>query len=238
MINFQAQLTRGDFALDAVFHADDHITALFGPSGSGKTTIIHLISGLLRPLPGRIAVGSRVLVDTEKGIFVPSHKRRAGLVFQDAQLFPHMTVAQNLHFGRWFTPPDRRSIPIDQVLDALGIAQLLNRRPAGLSGGEKQRVALARALLASPDLLLMDEPLAGLDQDRKLEILPLIERMRDEFRIPIIYVTHSADEVQRLASRVVMLSGGRVCGIGAPTEMLGRATDAPASQAPGASQSS
>jgi molybdate transport system ATP-binding protein len=220
MIEFDAKLKRGAFTLDAQFQAEDGITALFGQSGSGKTTIINLIAGLLKPEPGRIAFGNRVLVDTNKRIFVPKHKRRIGLVFQDAQLFPHMTVRQNLGFGRWFAPKNERHIALEPVLDTLGIGHLLDRRPSGLSGGEKQRVSLARALLASPELLLMDEPLAGLDQDRKLEILPLIERMRDEFRVPIVYVTHSEEEVLRLASRVIVIRNGRVLASGAPAEVF------------------
>lgn len=220
MIEFNAQLRRGSFDLDAAFAGDGGIMALFGPSGSGKTTIINLIAGVLNPDHGRIAIDRRVLADTEQKIIVPKHKRRAGLVFQDAQLFPHMTVGQNLRFGRWFAQKDKSGPAIEAVMETLGIEALADRRPPTLSGGEKQRVALARALLASPDILLMDEPLSGLDQDRKLEILPLIERMRDDYRVPIIYVTHAADEVARLASRVVVLKNGRVQAIGAPLEVL------------------
>lgn len=210
MIEFAAHLTQGRFVLDAEFETEAGVTALFGPSGSGKTTIINLIAGLTRPQKGRIVVGDRVLVDTDRGIFVPMHKRRIGLVFQDAQLFPHLTVDQNLRFGRWFAPRDPNGVAIELVVERLGIRSLLSRRPSRLSGGEKQRVALARALLASPHLLLMDEPLAGLDQNRKTEIFPLIEMMRDDFKIPIVYVTHALDEVARLASFVVRLDAGRV----------------------------
>ena len=220
MIEFQAELARAEFKLDTAFAAGSGITALFGPSGSGKSTIIHLMAGLIRPSRGRIAVGGRVLLDTEKRIFVPSHKRRVGLVFQDAQLFPHMTVGQNLAFGRWFAAKERQGVSSASVVDALGIGTLLGRRPPGLSGGERQRVALARALLAVPELLLMDEPLGGLDQDRKNEILPLIERVRDEFHIPIVYVTHDPSEVARLASVVVMLKAGRVEAVGLPSDVL------------------
>jgi molybdate transport system ATP-binding protein len=165
-------------------------------------------------------VNGRVLVDTASGISLPSHQRRVGLVFQDAQLFPHMTVGQNLAFGRWFSPADRRSLDRAGILDALDIEPLLGRRPAGLSGGEKQRVALARALLAAPEILLMDEPLGGLDEERKAEILPLIERTRDTFGIPIVYVTHDAREVARLASQVVLLASGRVTTIGIPSQIM------------------
>lgn len=218
MIEFSAALTRGAFSLDASFAGDGGVTALFGASGSGKTTVIHLIAGLIRPTRARIRVGERVLVDTDQRVFVPKHKRRVGLVYQDAQLFPHMSVGQNLAFGRWFAPRERAGIPTGAVLEALGIETLVGRRPPALSGGERQRVALARALLAAPEILLMDEPLGGLDQHRKDEILPLIERMRDEFQIPIVYVTHDASEVARLASRVVILEAGRVVAIGVPSE--------------------
>ena len=219
-ISFDCQLTRGTFSFEAAFETDGGITALFGPSGSGKSTALFLIAGLLRPDRGRIAIGPRVLTDTAEGVFVPRHKRRAGLVFQDAQLFPHMSVAHNLKFGRWFAPRNSATVPFDAVIETLGIAPLLQRRPPGLSGGERQRVALARALLAGPDVLLMDEPLAGLDRDRRLEIMPLIERMRDEFKIPIIYVTHAADEVMRLAARVVLVEAGRVVASGAPDQVM------------------
>ena len=143
------------------------------------------------------------------------------MVFQDAQLFPHLTVEQNIKFGRWFTPSEEGALPIDLVVDVLGIANLLKRRPAMLSGGEKQRVALARALLSSPRILLMDEPLSGLDDARRLEIMSLIERVRDEFSVPIIYVTHTRDEVRRLASRVVQMDAGSVVAIGTTAELLG-----------------
>jgi molybdate transport system ATP-binding protein len=195
------------------------LTALFGPSGSGKSTLINLIAGLIRPDKGRIAVDGRALVDTDARIFVPMHKRRIGMVFQDARLFPHMSVAGNLRYGRWFTPASERYAEIDAVVDLLGIGHLLDRRPAKLSGGEKQRVAIGRALLASPKLLLMDEPLASLDEARKAEILPYIERLRDETKIPIVYVSHSVAEVARLASDVVVLSQGKVAASG-PTEAI------------------
>ncbi|RVD67674.1 ATP-binding cassette domain-containing protein, partial [Mesorhizobium sp. M4A.F.Ca.ET.029.04.2.1] len=166
----------GDFAIDASFESAGRLTALFGPSGSGKSTLINLIAGLIRPERGRIAVDGRVLVDTDTGAFVPMHKRRIGIVFQDARLFPHLSVAGNLRYGRWFTPASERYADIDGVVDLLGIGHLLDRRPAKLSGGEKQRVAIGRALLASPKLLLMDEPMASLDEARKAEILPYVER--------------------------------------------------------------
>ena len=209
----------GDFSIEANFESAGRLTALFGPSGSGKSTLINLIAGLIRPQKGRIAVEGRVLVDTAAGIVVPMHKRRIGMVFQDARLFPHLSVAGNLRYGRWFTPATERYANIDAVVDLLGIGHLLDRRPAKLSGGEKQRVAIGRALLASPKLLLMDEPLASLDEARKGEILPYVERLRDETKIPIVYVSHSVAEVARLASDVVVLSQGKLTAFG-PTEAI------------------
>jgi molybdate transport system ATP-binding protein len=221
MIRVDAALKLGAFDLDIKFENDEGVTALFGRSGSGKSTTINLIAGLARPDRGRIVLDGRTLVDTETGIFVPKHRRRVGLVFQDTQLFPHLSVRQNLLFGRWFAPKAERNIAFEPVVETLGIGHLLARKPALLSGGEKQRVALGRALIASPKILLMDEPLASLDQERKLEILPLIERLRDEFRIPIVYVSHAVEEVARLASRVVVLDGGRVVAVGGVEDVLG-----------------
>lgn len=218
MIHFDCELPRGEFKLDAAFSAEPGITALFGPSGSGKSTILALIAGLLQPARGVIALGDRVLTDTQKGIAVAKHERRAGLVFQDAQLFPHMTVAQNLKFAQYFAPPARRGIARDFVITVLGLNDLLGRRTPGLSGGEKQRVALARALLSGADVLLLDEPLASLDAARRDEILPIIERMRDEFAVPILYVSHSASEVLRLANYVVRLDRGRAVWAGDPKD--------------------
>ncbi|TIS55137.1 molybdenum ABC transporter ATP-binding protein [Mesorhizobium sp.] len=220
----------GDFGIDARFESAGRLTALFGPSGSGKTTLINLIAGLIRPDRGRIAVDGRVLVDTDAGLFVPKHKRRIGMVFQDARLFPHMSVAANLRYGRWFTPAAERYADINAVVDLLGIGALLERRPAKLSGGEKQRVAIGRALLASPKLLLMDEPLASLDEARKAEILPYIERLRDETKIPIVYVSHSIAEVARLASDVVVLTQGKVAASGPTGAIMQRLDLLPAEE--------
>jgi molybdate transport system ATP-binding protein len=221
MIGVDAALQLGTFRLDVAFENDEGITVLFGRSGAGKSMTINLIAGLACPDRGRIALDDRVLVDTERAIFVPAYRRHVGLVFQDAQLFPHLTVRQNLLFGRWFASREERTIALSPVVETLGIGHLLERKPARLSGGEKQRVALGRAVLASPRLLLMDEPLASLDAERRLEILPLIERLRDEFRIPIVYVSHSVEEVARLASRVVVLDRGRVIAAGVVEDVLG-----------------
>jgi molybdate transport system ATP-binding protein len=207
-------VTLGDFALDVQFTAGPGITVLFGPSGAGKTTILSLVAGLIRPDRGRIVLDGDVLADAAAGVFVPAHQRRIGLVFQDAQLFPHLTVAQNLAFGGWFNPRSN-GLRAETVVDVLGIGHLLERRPARLSGGEKSRVALARALLSSPRFLLMDEPLSALDEEKRQAILPLVERVRDEFGVPMLYVTHAREEAVRLAQRVVRVDHGRVVADGA-----------------------
>lgn len=204
----------GAFRLAAAFTAGPGITVLLGPSGAGKTTILHIVAGLIRPDRGRIVLDGEVLCDTAARSFVPPHNRHIGLVFQDAQLFPHLTVAQNLAFGSWFNR-GATQLSRDHVIDVLGIGGLLERRPARLSGGEKSRVALARALLSSPRLLLMDEPLSGLDDDKRQAILPLVESVRDEFGVPMLYVTHAKDEAQRLANRVITVEKGRA-GAAAP----------------------
>jgi molybdate transport system ATP-binding protein len=201
---------QGDFTLDVTFRSEARITALFGPSGSGKSTLLNAIAGLIEPEAARIVVDGRVLTDTASNIVEPVHRRRIGYVFQDARLFPHLSVSRNLRFGRWFTPQADRYGAVDEVVDLLGLRPLLARNPATLSGGEKQRVAIGRALLASPRLLLMDEPLASLDASRKAETLPYIERLRDELAIPIVYVSHSLDEVQRLTASIVRLEEGRL----------------------------
>ena len=215
----------GDFYLDADFRSEGGLTALFGRSGSGKTTVVNVIAGLVRPDRARIEVDGEILVDTARGVWVPSHRRRLGYVFQESRLFPHLTVRQNLLYGRWFRKSAERRTALDQVVDVLGIGPLLHRRPGGLSGGEKQRVAVGRAWLASPRLLLMDEPLSSLDAARKDEILPYIERLRDESPIPIVYVSHAVAEVARLATQVVLLDNGRVSSVGTVDDVLSR-TDA------------
>ncbi|MFB2567293.1 molybdenum ABC transporter ATP-binding protein [Rhizobium sp. IMFF44] len=210
----------GAFSLEASFTSDGGVTALFGRSGSGKTSIVRIIAGLTRPDHGYVSLDDTVLADTGRQIFVPRHRRRFGYVFQEARLFPHLSVRQNLNYGHWFAPRSERNESFDGVVDLLGIAALLDRRPAKLSGGEKQRVAIGRALLSSPRLLLMDEPLAALDEARKAEILPYLERLRDETKIPIIYVSHSIAEVARLANRVVVMRDGKVETIGAALDIF------------------
>jgi molybdate transport system ATP-binding protein len=208
------------FALDARFESAGRVTALFGRSGSGKTSLLNAIAGLLRPARGRIAIDGEALFDSSAGHDVPVHRRRIGYVFQEDRLLPHLSVRQNLLYGRRFSSGN--GIAPDGVIELLGLAALLERRPRDLSGGEKQRVAIGRALLASPRLLLMDEPLASLDAPRKSEILYYVERLRDELQLPILYVSHSIEEVVRLADVVVLLSEGRVLDTGPLAEMAAR----------------
>jgi molybdate transport system ATP-binding protein len=211
----------GRFLLDAALQVrGPGVTALFGASGAGKTTVVNAIAGLLRPERGRIVLDGDVVLDTSAGIFVPARLRRAGYVFQDARLFPHLSVENNLRFGwrRAATPMARAGF--DEIVDLLGLAPLLARRPNRLSGGEKSRVALGRALLASPRLLLLDEPLAALDEARKAEIFPYLERLRDQARLPMFYVTHSIDELSRLADDVIILRHGRVAAQGSIFDLL------------------
>jgi len=216
----------GGFTLDAAFDSEGGLTALFGRSGAGKTSLVNAIAGLYRPTNGHVAVDGEILTDTASGIFVPAHRRRVGYVFQEGRLFPHLNVRQNLVYGRWFAPKAAPKIPggseFDQVVGLLGIDHLLARRPANLSGGEKQRVAIGRALLARPRLLVMDEPLASLDEGRRAEIFPYIERLRDEMRLPIVYVSHSIAEVARLATTIVVMSDGQVAAIGPTAQIMGR----------------
>ncbi len=217
----EARHRLGNFSLEAAFTSEGGVTALFGRSGSGKTSLIRIIAGLMRATEGRVVLDGDVLADTARGIFLPPHRRRFGYVFQEARLFPHLTVRQNLNYGRWFSPKGARTENPDRIIDLLGISDLLDRQPANLSGGEKQRVAIGRALLASPRLLLMDEPLAALDEERKAEILPYLERLRDEVGIPIVYVSHSVAEVARLADKVVLMADGRIAATGSASDVLG-----------------
>jgi molybdate transport system ATP-binding protein len=230
MIEVDVRLKVGAFDLEVAFCNGEGVIALFGQSGSGKSLTLNLIAGLLRPDSGRIILDSKALVDVERGIFVPMHRRRIGLVLQDANLFPHLSVKQNLLFGRWFAPERNREIDFNAVIETLGIAKLLTRRAVHLSGGEKQRVAIGRALLSCPKLLLFDEPLAALDRQRKLEIMSLIEQIRDEFKVPVVYISHAIDEVVRLAETIVVIDAGRVEAIGQPSEVFGRVEAHPAEE--------
>ncbi|MEZ5923604.1 MAG: molybdenum ABC transporter ATP-binding protein [Hyphomicrobiaceae bacterium] len=222
MIEVDLQFTRPGFALSVQFSADAGLTAIFGPSGAGKSTILAMIAGQVHPDRGRIIVGGETLFDSDRGIDVPSHRRRAGLIHQTARLFPHMTVRQNLEFGRRFAAGRASPIPFAPLVEALGIAALLDRRPAGLSGGERQRIAIGRSILSAPRMLLMDEPLAALDHERRQEIMPLIEQLRDELALPILYVSHQIEEVARLADRVAVIETGRLVSMGPPVEALDR----------------
>lgn len=207
------------FALDVAFEAPLGLTALFGRSGSGKTSVINAVAGLLHPDCGRISSTGTTLLDTAQAIDLPPHRRRLGYVFQDARLFPHLNVRQNLCYGRWFAPKSRTP-DFDQITDLLGLQTLLHRRPNALSGGEKSRVAIGRALLSNPALLLMDEPFAALDEARKAELLPYIEALRDRTKIPILYVSHALAEVARLATTIVVLDQGRCLRAGPAADLL------------------
>jgi len=207
------------FALNASFTLPKPgVTALFGASGAGKTSIVNAIAGTFRPREGRIVIGGRTVLDTATGVFVPASERRTGYVFQDARLFPHMTVADNIRFG-WRRAPERASeAEVARIIALLGLEHLLARRPRALSGGEKGRVALARALLSSPQILLLDEPLAALDAQRRAEVLPYLERLRDE--VPMLYVSHSLEEVARLADDIVVVRNGQVVRQGSVFDVL------------------
>lgn len=227
---------QGAFRLDAAFASDAAVTALFGPSGSGKTTLVNILAGLIRPAEGRVMLDGEALFESARRIDVPVHRRGVGYVFQEARLFPHLSVRSNLGYGRWMAAlAGRRGAAdeFDRVVALLGIAPLLDRKPAGLSGGEAQRVAIGRALLARPRLLLMDEPLAALDAARKAEILPYLERVAAETRVPIVYVSHSVPEVVRLAGTVVAMDHGRVVACGPADAVIG-GLDATASDDAGA----
>ena len=208
------------FTLDLAFESGPGVTALFGRSGAGKTTVINAVAGLLNPQQGRIELNGRTLLNTETGENVQARQRRIGYVFQDARLFPHMSVRSNLRFGSRFAPNPPTAAEEIAVVDMLGIGHLLSRRPGGLSGGEQSRVALGRALLCQPDLLLMDEPLAALDGARKDEILPYLERLRDAGGTPILYVSHAMDEIARLADTLILLDNGRIARSGPASEVL------------------
>ena len=222
MIEARLALARpGGFALDvALALPAQGVSVLFGPSGCGKTTVLRCLAGLERGARGRVAVDGAVWQDD--AVFVPAHERGVGFVFQDAALFPHLTVRANLEYGRARIPAGRARPALDEAIELLGIAHLLERRPAGLSGGERQRVAIARALAMAPRLLLMDEPLAALDAARRAEILPFLDRLHEALTLPIVYVTHAVAEVARLADQLVLLEAGRVQASGAASELLSR----------------
>ncbi|MDE2377255.1 molybdenum ABC transporter ATP-binding protein [Bradyrhizobium sp.] len=214
MLRVDVEKQLGDFSLHAAFESEGRVTGLFGASGSGKTTLVNMIAGLLRPDRGTIAIDGDLLDDTAASLHVPAHRRRIGYVFQDARLFPHLSVAQNLDYGRRMNRLAADPAQHQRVVDLLDIGGLLDRRPGKLSGGERQRVALGRALLSKPRLLLLDEPLGALDEGRKLEILPYLVRLRDEANVPMVYVSHDAAELRQVATQIVMLRQGRVTSFG------------------------
>jgi molybdate transport system ATP-binding protein len=213
---------QGRFSLDVAFECGAGVTAIFGRSGAGKSSVVNVIAGLIRPRKGRIVFGNETLFDSERGIHVRAGRRHFGYVFQEGRLFPHLTVRQNLVYAHWFDHALYSADDFAHVVELLGIGDLLQRRPAQLSGGEKQRVAIGRALLAKPRLLLLDEPLASLDAERKREILRYLRLLRDEMRIPMIYVSHAVEEVLELADQVVLLASGRVVASGSVAEVMGR----------------
>ena len=222
-IDARLHLARPGFALDVQLHLPGRgVTALFGPSGCGKTTVLRSIAGLTRAQPARVVVNGEVWQDDAERLWRPTHQRALGYVFQEASLFDHLSVRGNIDYGLRRTPAARRSVAIDQAVDLLGIAHLMDRKPHALSGGERQRVAMARALATSPRLLLMDEPLAALDAQRKAELLPYLERLHQTLDIPVLYVSHSIDEIARLAEHLVLMQDGRVHAQGATPELIAR----------------
>jgi molybdate transport system ATP-binding protein len=214
MLRVDVEKQLGDFSLAAAFESQGRVTGLFGASGAGKTTLVNMIAGLLRPDRGTIVVDGETLDDTSSGIHVPVWRRRIGYVFQDARLFPHLDVQHNLDYGRRMNGLPADAEQHKRVTDLLDIGHLRDRRPGKLSGGERQRVALGRALLAKPRLLLLDEPLGALDEGRRAEILPYLMRLRDEARIPMVYVSHDAAEMRQLATQIVLLQRGRISSLG------------------------
>jgi molybdate transport system ATP-binding protein len=223
MLDVHVIRQQGDFQVDVAFCSSDvGVTALFGRSGAGKTSVVNMVAGLVRPDAGHIVVNGRTLFDAARGRHTPPDKRRMGYIFQDGRLFPHLSVSANLTYGMRLTPPSERHVALDDVVDLLGIGHLLHRRPARLSGGEKQRVAIGRALLTSPALLLMDEPLASLDRSRKAEVMPFLSRLCGELSTPILYVSHSLEEVLNLADTMVLLDDGRVAASGPIEDVMNR----------------
>lgn len=210
MLSVDLEYRRGSFELRARADLDSRVTGICGPSGCGKSTLLSLVAGLLRPDRGRLVLDGDVLVDTLTGVFVPAWQRHCALVFQDGQLFPHLTTRQNLLYGYSRRRPPERRFELSEVVELLEIGGLLDRRPAQLSGGERQRVALGRVLLYSPRVLLLDEPLASLDERLKQQILPFLSRVRDETGIPMLYVSHVSTEVDFLADRTLRMEAGRL----------------------------
>jgi molybdate transport system ATP-binding protein len=214
MLRVDVSKRLGEFTVEAAFASEGRVTGLFGASGAGKTSLINMIAGLLRPDRGIIAIDGETLDDTSARTHVPVHRRRIGYVFQDARLFPHLDVRENLDYGRRMNRIAEDAAQWRRVTELLDIGELLDRRPGKLSGGERQRVALGRALLSQPRLLLMDEPLGSLDEERKEEILPYLVRLRDEAGIPMVYVSHDPSEMRKLATQIAIIKHGRVTAFG------------------------
>lgn len=220
MLSVAVRATLGTFELDMAFAGpDDGITVLFGPSGAGKSVTLAAIAGLMRPRTARIMLGDRILADSDAGVFVAPERRRIGIVHQEARLFPHMPVRRNLLYG-WRRTKAEKRIGFDEMVEVLAIRHLLDRRPHDLSGGERQRVAIGRAMLSQPDLLLLDEPVSALDEARRGEVLAFVQALKRRYALPMVYVTHSADEARMLGDVVVRIESGRVVGQGAAAEML------------------
>ncbi len=225
------QLQQGGFTLEVDFHTPGQgVTAVFGPSGSGKTTLLRCVAGLERANPGFLEVNHHCWQDDSRRLFLPTHQRPLGYVFQEASLFPHLSVRKNLEYGLRRTSPEQRQVAVEEAVELLGVAPLLTRNPKHLSGGERQRVAIARALLTSPKLLLMDEPLAALDHNSKADILPYLEKLHEELSIPVLYITHAIPEVMRLADNLLVMEKGKLIGSGALLDVLTR-PDLPLSHA-------
>jgi molybdate transport system ATP-binding protein len=214
MLSVDVHKRLGDFTLTARFDGNSGATALFGPSGAGKTTLANMIAGLIAPDRGRIVVDATVVFDSEERINLPPHRRRIGYVFQEGRLFPHLNVKHNLDYGRRMSGLPHDDKQLQRIIGLLDLGHLIARRPGKLSGGERQRVAIGRALLMQPRLLLLDEPLASLDVARKREILPYLERLRDEAGVPMVYVSHQAAELRRIANSVVRLKEGAIEAVG------------------------
>lgn len=210
MIEIRAKLHRQHFDLDVNLNMKARVTALFGPSGAGKSTLLSIIAGLIKPDTGRLVINNECLFDSQAGINIPIHQRRIGLIFQENRLFPHYSVQDNLTYGFNLLEKEQRQFSVKQIVTLLEIGDLLEQRPHQLSGGEKQRVVIGRALLSSPRLLLLDEPLASLDTKLKAQILPFLKKITEEIQIPMIYVSHSVEEIQQMTAHIVAMENG-VC---------------------------
>lgn len=229
MLELKVAKRLGELSLEAeLVCPGSGVTALFGVSGAGKTSLVNMVAGLLRPDQGRVALEGRVLYDSQQGVDLPPERRRVGYVFQEARLFPHYSVLGNLRYGARLAPAGQAWADLDQVVELLGLGKLLGRRPARLSGGEKQRVAIGRALMASPRILLMDEPLASLDSARKNEVLPFLSRLSERLAVPMLYVSHHPGEILQLADRVAVVEAGRMVALESPEEFRQRLTARPA----------